>query len=118
MFERRTLIAQLSQELIEALTDNGKRDLRQLRIDDLETEAYALADEITRRTIRGVVEDQADACQEDWIHCPQCRRELVDKPPEEQSLLAERGEITWLQPVKRCESCRCDFFPSGESDGH
>jgi len=118
MFQRRKLTAQISQELIEELTDHGKRDLRQLRIDDLETEVYALADEITRRTICGVAEDQADACQEDWICCPQCGRELVDKPPEEHSLLAQRGEITWRQPVKRCESCRCDFFPSGESDGH
>lgn len=117
MFQRRKLTAEISQELIEALTDQGKRDLKDLRIDELESEAYALVDEITRRTICGVVEDQAQACQEDWTHCPQCGRELVDKPPEEQTLLAQRGEIRWRQPVKRCTSCRCDFFPSGESHG-
>jgi hypothetical protein len=117
MFQRTKLTAEITQELMEALTEGGKRDLRQLRIDDLESEVCELVDEITRRTIRGVAEDQAVACGEDMRDCPQCGRELSDRPPTETTLVTQRGEIAWEQPVKRCESCRCDFFPSGESDG-
>lgn len=117
MFQRRKLTAQMSQELIEVLTDGGRRDLRELRIDDLEAEVYGLMDEISRRTLCGVVEDQAQVCPSDWTDCPKCGRALVDQPPEEKSLLSQRGEIAWRQPVKRCTACRCDFFPSSQSDG-
>ena len=117
MFQRRKLTAQMSQELIELLTDGGRRDLRQLRMDDLEEEVYGLVDEITQRTLRGVVEDQAQVCPSDWVNCPKCGQVLVDKPPEEKSLLSQRGEIVWRQPVKRCTACRCDFFPSSQSVG-
>lgn len=118
MFQRQQFTARMSQELIELLTDGGKRDLRQLRMDDLEAEVYELVDEVSRRTVCGVVEDQAQVCPEDWKECPQCGRKLTDKPPEEKTLTSQRGEIAWLQPVKRCTACRCDFFPSGRGAGN
>lgn len=111
MFQRTKMTAVMSQELIEELTDHGRRDLSQLRMEDLESEAYELVDAITRRAVRGVLEEQVRACE--MSNCPQCGRELDDKPPEEKTLTTQRGEVTWNQPVKRCKACRCDFFPSG-----
>jgi hypothetical protein len=117
MFQRRKLTAELAQDLIEALTEGGRRDLTQLSIDDLESEVYELMDQVTQRTICGVLEDQAQATGEEMVDCPQCGRKLVDCCPAKKSLTGQRAEFQWQQPVKRCPSCRCDFFPSGEGDG-
>jgi hypothetical protein len=111
MFRRTKMTAAMSQELMDELTDFGRRDLSQLRMDDLESEVYELVDAITRRAVQGVLEDQTRACN--MRDCPQCGRHLEDKPPEKKTLLTQRGEVTWNQPVKHCPSCRCDFFPAG-----
>jgi len=115
MFRRTKMTAAMSQELMDELTDFGRRDLSQLRMDDLESEMYELVDAITRRAVQGVLEDQTRACS--MSDCPQCGRHLEDKPPEEKTLLTQRGEVTWNQPVKHCSTCRCDFFPSGPGVG-
>lgn len=116
MFQRTRMTAEVSQQLIDMLTRDGTRDLTQLRLDDLETEICEVVDQITCRAIRGVLEDQSLSCQEHRC-CPRCGRELEDKPPLERTLTCKRGEVTFRQPVKRCTSCRCDFFPSGQSNG-
>jgi len=51
MFQRTRMTAQMSQELIEILTDKGQRDLTNFRLNDLESEVCQLVDEITCRTI-------------------------------------------------------------------
>jgi len=116
MFQRTKLTAAISQELIDELTDHGRRDLSQMRMDDLEKDVYGVIDAITRRTVQGLLEEQVKAC-EPLACCPQCGRELDDKPPQEKTLTTDRGDVTWSQPVKRCPACRCDFFPSGPSLG-
>jgi hypothetical protein len=115
MFRRTKMTAAMSQELMDELTDHGRRDLSQLRMDDLEREVCELVDAITQRAVRGVLEEQVGSCE--MTHCPQCGRELDDKPPEQKTLTTQRGEVTWNQPVKRCTTCRCDFFPSGPGVG-
>jgi hypothetical protein len=115
MFRRTKMTAAMSQELMDELTDFGRRDLSQLRMDDLESEMYELVDAVTRRAVQGVLEDQMRACC--MSDCPRCGRHLEDKPPEEKTLLTQRGEVTWNQPVKHCPTCRCDFFPSGPGVG-
>jgi hypothetical protein len=116
MFRRTKMTAAMSQELMDELTDLGRRDLSQLRMDDLESEVYELVDAITRRAVQGVLEDQTRACS--MSDCPQCGWHLEDKPPEKKTLLTQRGEVTWNQPVKHCRTCRCDFFPSGPGVGN
>jgi hypothetical protein len=116
MFRRTQMTAKMSQELIELLTDRGDRDLTTLRLDDLENEVCQLVDEVTCRTMRGVLEDQAMHCDLP-TDCPRCGKSLIDKPPSETKLTCQRGEVAFNQPVKRCNDCRCDFFPSGESHG-
>jgi hypothetical protein len=115
MFRRTKMTAAMSQELMDELTDFGRRDLSQLRMDDLESEMYELVDAVTRRAVQGVLEDQTRACS--MQDCPRCGRHLEDKPPEVKTLLTQRGEVTWNQPVKHCPTCRCDFFPSGPGVG-
>ena len=63
MFRRTKMTAAMSQELMDELTDFGRRDLSQLRMDDLESEMYELVDAITRRAVQGVLEDQTRACE-------------------------------------------------------
>jgi len=116
MFSRTRMTAEVSQQLIDLLTADGTRDLTQLRLDDLESEVCEMVDEITCRTLRGVLEDQARDCRGP-TGCPRCGEVLEDKPPLETKLTGKRGEVAFHQPVKRCKSCRCDFFPSGQSDG-
>ena len=58
MFRRTKMTAAMSQELMDELTDFGRRDLSQLRMDDLESEMYELVDAVTRRAVQGVLEDQ------------------------------------------------------------
>jgi hypothetical protein len=116
MFQRTRMTAKMSQELIDILTDSGQRDLTKLRLDDLENEVCQLVDEVTCRTMRGVLEDQANDCDLP-TDCPRCGKLLIEKPPQETTLTCERGEVAFHQPVKRCTTCRCDFFPSGESHG-
>lgn len=57
MFRRTKMTAAMSQELFDELTDHGRRDLSQLRMDDLESEVCELADAITQRMVRGVLEE-------------------------------------------------------------
>ena len=59
MFPRTQMTAAMSQELMDELTDHGRRDLSLLRMDDLESEVYELVDAITRRAVRGVLEEQS-----------------------------------------------------------
>jgi uncharacterized protein with PIN domain len=115
MFQRSKMTAEMSQQLIEQLTEGGTRDLSQMRIDDLENEVYEAVDAITERVLRGMLEEQVGGCRE--TRCPRCGGELDDKPPKETTLTCKRGAVSWSQPVKRCKSCRCDFFPSGQSSG-
>jgi hypothetical protein len=112
------MTAQVSQQLIDLVTDNGSRDLTNLRIDDLETEMCQLVDAITCRSMTGILEDQAHACSK-HSHCPHCDREFDedDVSSHETKLTAKRGELKFSQPVKRCKYCRRDFFPSGPSNG-
>ncbi len=108
-------VASVSQQLLDEITEGGKRDLTAMTLTDIEREVYQLMDLVGERVLRGVVEDQA--IQIETTHCPKCKSELVDAPGQERSIKLKRNTLTWLQPVKRCQKCRCDFFPSGASIG-
>jgi hypothetical protein len=69
VFQRTRMTAQMSQKLIEMLTEDGTRDLTQLRLDDLETEVCQMVDEITCRAMRGVREDRSLSSR-----CPTCTK--------------------------------------------
>jgi hypothetical protein len=109
------VVAQVSQALLDELTERGTRDLTTMRLSDIEDEVYGLVDSVSQRLVRGLLEDQAS--QDQVQTCPCCDGPLHDKPPEEKSLLLRRGDVAWQQPVKRCGACRRDFFPSGEAVG-
>ena len=109
------LIAQVSQELLDELTDGGRRDLTEVRLSQMEEEVYQLSDRITQRLLRGMLEDQAG--QTDAGHCPCCQSPLEDRPPNEDPIRMRRVEVQWDKPVKRCPKCRRDFFPSGGDVG-
>lgn len=115
MANKTQLIATISQELLDELTSGGTRDLTELRLCDLEREVYQLADRISERVLRGVLEDQADQAQVEC--CPTCHGPLEDRPPDEEPIRMRRCEVQWDKPVKRCPKCRRDFFPSGGDDG-
>ena len=109
------LIAQVSQELLAELTDNGTRDLSQVRLSQMETEVYQLADRVSQRLLQGMLEDQAELASADT--CPCCNSTLEDRPADSDPIKLQRCEVGWDKPVKRCLKCRRDFFPSGDHDG-
>ena len=109
------LIAQVSQELLDELTDGGRRDLREVRLSQMEDEVYQVADRVTQRLLQGMLEDQAG--QADASHCPCCQSPLQERPAHEDPIRMKRVEVQWDKPVKRCPKCRRDFFPSGRDVG-
>lgn len=120
MFTRTQMSAEISQMLIDELTEGGMRDLTDMRLDDMETEVYNAVDLITNRVMRGLAEDQAIQCND--TECPACGGELEDLTPLESTLTCDRGDITWKQPQKRCANKKCShsrssFFSSVESNG-
>lgn len=115
MANKDQLIAQVSQELLDELTDNGRRDLSLVRLSQMEAEVYQLADRISERLLRGMLEDQAELASVEA--CPCCGSPLEDRPPDNHPIKLQRCDLQWEQPVKRCRRCRRDFFPSGDHDG-
>lgn len=115
MARRDRLIAQVSQELLDELTDHGTRDFSEVRLSQMEDEVYQLADRISERLLRGMLEDQAD--QADAQSCPWCHAPLQERPADREPIKLQRCEVSWDKPVKRCEQCRRDFFPSVDDDG-
>jgi len=115
MATQEQLIAQVSQELLDELTDHGRRDLSQVRLSQMEQEVYQLADRISERLLRGMLEDQAVLA--DAGACPCCHSPLEERPPDCEPIKMQRCEVQWKRPVKRCPKCRRDFFPSGDNDG-
>lgn len=103
------LVAQVSQELLDELTDHGTRDLTCVRLSQMETEVDQAADRISQRVLRGMLEDQSAQAQADC--CPCCHGPLEDRPPDEKPIKMQRCEVQWRKPVKRCPKCRRDFFP-------
>ena len=115
MASKDQLIAQVSQELLDELTDNGTRDLSQVRLSQMEAEVYQLADRISERLLRGMLEDQAELAN--VKACPCCGSPLEDRPADSDPIKLQRCEVGWDKPVKHCRRCRRDFFPSGDNDG-
>ena len=109
------LIAQVSQELLDELTNHGTRDLTQVRLSQMEEEVYQAADRISERVLRGILEDQSAQVEADC--CPCCQSPLEDRPPDDKPIQMQRCEVQWRKPVKRCPKCRRDFFHSGGDVG-
>lgn len=103
-------LAEVSQRLLDELTDGGTRDLTQMSLTDIEQAVYQGMDQVTQRVLQGVLEDQAPQANPDF--CPTCNSGLEERPPDEKALQMERCQVEWKQPVKRCLKCRRDFFPS------
>jgi len=110
------LVAQVSQELLEELTEGGTRDFTQTRLSQMEEEVYGLVDRVSERLLRGMLEDQSQQAEADC--CPCCQGPLADRPPDGKPIQMQRCEVQWSKPVKRCPKCRRDFFPSGGDDGY
>lgn len=111
------LVAEVSHELLEELTEGGTRDFTQTRLSQMEAEVYGLADRISERLLQGMLEDQAQQA-EAVEGCPCCQTPLEDRPPDRRPVQAGRCEVQWDKPVKRCLKCRRDFSPSGGDDGN
>jgi hypothetical protein len=111
------LVERASALLLEELTQGGKRDLAAMRLDDLESEVFGLADRVSRRVAESLLQEQADTLSRNKMLCPCCQRELVPKPSQSRRLQLRRGEAQWTEPAWRCPACRRDFFPSVGGDG-
>lgn len=99
------------------MTRGRTRDLRTLRLDDLEGEVFGLADRVSRCMAESLLQEQADRLGEEQRRCPCCHRELVPKPSRQRRLQLRRGEAQREEPVWWCPSCRRDFFPQSAAMG-
>jgi len=115
--DEKDLVQRVSAMLLGELTQRGNRDLRTMRLDDLENDIFSLADRISRCVAEGLLQQQADGLGQEKPRCPCCEKELVSKPSRKRTLQLRRGEAQWEEPVWRCPSCRRDFFPSVGGDG-
>jgi hypothetical protein len=111
------LAQRVSEVLVGELTQGGKRDLRAMRLDDLESEVFGLVDRVSRCVAEALLQQQADGLRQEAPRCPCCQGELVPKASRERTLQLRRGEAQWEEPVWRCPPCRRDFFPSVGGDG-
>jgi len=111
------LVQRVSEMLVGELTQGGKRDLATMRLGDLETEVFGLADRVSRRVAESLLEEQADSLSRKKLLCPCCQGELVPKPSRSRTLQLRRLKAQWEEPSWRCPSCRRDFFPSVGGDG-
>jgi RNase P subunit RPR2 len=115
--DEQDLVERVSAMLLGELAQGGKRDLAAMRLDDLESEVFGLADRVSRRVAESLLQEQADTLSRKKMLCPCCQGELVPKPPQSRRLQLRRGEAQWDEPAWRCLSCRRDFFPSVSGDG-
>ena len=104
------LVAQVSQQLLEELTEGGTRDFTQVRLSQMEEDVYCLSDRISERLLQGMLEDQSG--QAKAACCPCCQGPLEERPPDSKPIQMQRCEVQWDKPVQRCLKCRRDFFPS------
>jgi uncharacterized protein with PIN domain len=111
------LVQRVSAMLVSELTQGGKRNLATMRLDDLESEVFGLADRVSRRVAESLLEEQANNLSQKKMLCPCCQRELVPKSSQARTLQLRRGKAQWEEPAWRCLPCRRDFFPSVGSDG-
>ena len=115
--DEQDLVDRVSTMLLGELTRGGKRDLGTMRLDDLESEVFGLADRVSRRVAESLLQEQADALSRKKMFCPCCQGELVPKPSQSRTLQLRRGGAQWEEPAWRCLPCRRDFFPSISGDG-
>lgn len=101
-------------ELAACLSEQGSRDFRDTRLSELEDELCEAADLLVRQILPVLLRQQAQQVR-DGEGCPQCGGRLDEKPDQTTSLETRRGRVHWKQPVRRCQACRRDFFPSGQS---
>jgi transposase len=102
-------------ELETCLTESGTRDLRATGLAEMEDELCQVADELVRQLLPTLLRRQATQVAEGAECCPRCGGALDEKPDRTTPLETRRGRVSWKQPVRRCKTCRRDFFPSGES---
>lgn len=103
-------------ELSACLTDSGTRDLRETRLTEMEDELGAVADQLVRQVLPALLRQQAGQVADSGV-CPRCGEPLEEKPDQTTLLQTRRGRVHWKQPARRCNKCRRDFFPSGQSAG-
>jgi len=115
--DEQDLVQRVSTMLVGELMQAGNRDLRTMRLDDLEKEVFGLADRVSKCVAESLLREQANHLSKKKMLCPCCQRELVPKPSQERTLPLRRGEAQWEEPVWRCLPCRRDFFPSVGGDG-
>ena len=115
--DEKNLVQRVSAILLGELTQGGNRDLTTMRLDDLESEVFGLADRVSRRVAEALLQEQAHCLSQQTPRCPCCQGELVPKASQQRKLQLRRGEAEWEEPVWRCPSCRRDFFPSVGGDG-
>ena len=103
-------------QLAACLTDQGTRDFRETRLTDMEDELGKVANQLVQQVLPVLLRQQGEQVA-DAACCPRCGGILDEKPDQTTPLQTRRGRVHWKQPVRRCNTCRRDFFPSGQGTG-
>src|SRR4030042_5096282 len=104
--DERDLVERVSTMLLGELTQGGRLDLATMRLDDLESEVFGLADRVSRRVAESLLQEQANTLSQKKMLCPCCPRGLVPKPAQARTLQLRRREAQWEEPAWRCRRVR------------
>lgn len=114
MAELKTRSAELFEQLVEALVDEGMEtgqfDIDSMRYAQMELLGHGLGKELSRR-VQAVLSDRQGQRMAKTFLCPTCGRECVaeQKPKPMTSL---DGDLEIPETRCFCKSCRKSFFPS------
>ena len=107
-------IEELAQRLKTLLAEDfDDTDEQYKTFDELETNAIAVGDEISRLLLEKSAAERGQkiSAQKPDCCCPDCQRECSFQEPEPRLLQTCRGEVTWLEGNYFCRHCRRSFFP-------
>ena len=88
------------------------------KFSQIEENAVAVADAISREVMQNLVARQAAEVQQAVLPCPDCGgpSECSEKNVG-QARLTRRGDVEWSEPKYYCTKCRRSFFPGDRQPG-
>lgn len=87
------------------------------RFSQIEDDAVAVADAITREVMCNLLARQADHVPSGAVGCPDCGQACERENDVGREVLTRRGNVGWSEGEHHCTKCRRSFFPGDRQPG-